>query len=83
MYRKYVAPLSTRILLKLMKLYSKGAGQFAELNDFELCLGQLYKQGIVQIKKQLENGSFIFFISLTESGKELLKQSELSIQPVF
>ncbi len=79
MYRKYEAPLSKRLILDLMKFYSKDAGQFSEVKDIELCLGQLYKWGIVQIKKQFENANFILFISLTEAGKDLLKKIQVNV----
>ena len=83
MYRKFVAPLSKRSILNLIKLYVKTPEQFAVFDDFEFSLGQLYKLGIVEIKKQLEYGKFIMFISLTEVGKELFKQSEFSMKPAF
>lgn len=63
-----------------MKLYAKDVEEFTVTDDFELSLGQLYKLGILQIKKQLENGNFIIFISLTEAGKELLKHAEFPMQ---
>jgi hypothetical protein len=34
----------------------------------------------VQIKKQLENGNFVIFISLAEAEKELFKQSGFSTE---
>jgi uncharacterized protein YgfB (UPF0149 family) len=80
MYRKYVAPLDKKSILNLMKHYASEAEQFALPDDFEFCLGQLYKLGIVQIKKQLEHEDFTVFISLTEAGKELLKQANFSTQ---
>jgi hypothetical protein len=80
MYRKYVAPLDKRTIQNLMKYYTKDAGQSEDVADFEFYLGQLYKFGIVQITKQLENKSFTFFISLTEAGKDLLKQRKFLMQ---
>lgn len=83
MYRKFVAPLSKRSVLNLIKLYAKDAEQFAVFDDFEFSLGQLYKLGIVKIKKQLEDGNFIIFISLTELGKKLFKKAEFSMEPAL
>jgi|GEM_PF-2189598 len=76
MYRKFVAPLSKRAILKLMNYYSKDGRQFPDLDDFEFCLGQLYKAGIVQTKKHIEGNNLILTISLTEAGKELWKKQE-------
>lgn len=83
MYRNFVAPLSKKSILKLIKLYVKDPEQFAVFDDFEFSLGQLYKLGIVQIKKQFEYGKYIVFISLTEAGKELFKQAEFSMEPAL
>ena len=52
MYRKYVAPLSEGRVIRLFKLYAKNAFQtYRVFDDFEYCLGQLYKVGIIQTKK--------------------------------
>ncbi|HXR84243.1 MAG TPA: hypothetical protein VN722_08040 [Hanamia sp.] len=72
MYRKFVYPLSRRMMQELMKLYQNNVPS-SKINDLEFFLGRLYNDGIVQIKKQFENGKFMLFISLTEGGKELLK----------
>ncbi len=80
MKRKFVAPLTKKMILKLTELCSLDASSFEGVNYFEFCLGQLYKKGILHIKKQVENGVFIFFISITETGKELLKKGDLSMQ---
>lgn len=81
--RKFVAPLTRKMILKLSELCSIDISGAPHENVFEYCLGQLYKEGILQIKKQLENGAFIFFISITESGQELLKKNHLSYQRVY
>jgi hypothetical protein len=60
--------------------FIQDAGQFPVPDDFELYLRYLYKLGIVQIKKQLENGNFVIFISLAEAEKELFKQSGFSTE---
>ncbi|MGN6533416.1 MAG: hypothetical protein ACTHK0_16860 [Ginsengibacter sp.] len=80
MNRKFVAPLTKKMILKLTQLCSLDASSTSGVDNFEFYLGQLYKEGILHIKKQFENGVFIFFISITETGKELLKKSELSMQ---
>lgn len=81
MYRKYVTPLSKRMIQKLIQLYTTDPSNQSAFHDFDYYIGQLYKKGIVQIKKQLENGSFVIFISLTEAGKELLKKTESLLEP--
>jgi hypothetical protein len=84
MYRKYVAPLSEGRVLKLIKLYAKNTFQLnGVFDDFEYCLGQLYKAGIVQIKKRFEKGHFVMLISLTEAGMALLNQSQMSMEPAL
>jgi hypothetical protein len=82
MYRKFVYPLSKRMMHELMKLY-QNAVPTSKINDLEFFLGQLYNDGIVQIKKQFENGNFMLFISLTEAGKELLKQKTSKLEPAL
>jgi len=79
MYRKFVYPLSRRMMQELMKLYQNNVPS-SKINDLEFFLGRLYNDGIVQIKKQFENGNFMLFISLTEAGKELLKQKTSKLE---
>jgi hypothetical protein len=55
----------------------------AGINILEFSIGQLYQRGILRIKKQVENGVFIFIISITDAGKELLEKSEFSMQPAY
>lgn len=84
MHRKYVAPLSERRVVKLMKLYSKNTFQFGgAFDNLEYCLGQLYKAGIIEIKKRFERGNFVMHISLTETGITLMNQSQLSMKPAL
>ncbi len=78
---KLVAPLTRKMILKLAELCVPDPVRPAGINIFEFSLGQLYKHGILQIRKRVENGVFIFLISITEAGKELLKKSEYSMQP--
>lgn len=82
MYRKFVYPLSKRMMQELMKLYQNTAPT-SKINDLEFFLGRLYNDGIVQIKKQFENGNFMLFISLTEAGKELLNQKASRLEPAL
>ncbi len=82
MYRKFVYPLSKRMMNELMKLY-RNTVRTSKINDVEFFIGQLYKDGIVQIKKRFDNGNFMLFISLTEAGKELLKQTKSSLEPAL
>ncbi|HSV10938.1 MAG TPA: hypothetical protein VLI68_09220 [Hanamia sp.] len=81
MNRKLVAPLTRKMVIKLAELCVPDTELPAGINVFEFSIGQLYKRGILQIKKRVENGVFIFFISITESGRELLKMTENSMQP--
>ena len=84
MYRKYVAPLSEGRVIRLFKLYAKNAFQtYRVFDDFEYCLGQLYKPGIIQTKKRFEKGHFVMLISLTEAGMTLLNESQLSMKPAL
>ena len=69
--------------MKLAELFVPDMVRPAGINIFEFSIGQLYKRGILQIKKRVENGVFIFFISITESGKELLKKTESSLEPEY
>lgn len=70
------------MMQQLMKLY-QNAVPASKITDVELFIGRLYKDGMVQIKKQFENGNFMLFISLTEAGKELLKQATSSLEPAL
>lgn len=80
MNRKLVPPLTRKMILNLAELYVNDIARPVGVNVFEFSIGQLYKCGILQIKKRVENGAFIFFISLSESGKELLKKMESSLE---
>jgi len=70
------------MMQELMKLY-QNAVPTSKINDLEFFLGRLYNDGIVQIKKQFENGNFMLFISLTEAGKELLQQKTSQLEPAL
>lgn len=83
MNRKLVAPLTRKMILKLAELSKPAMVRPAGINIFEFCIGQLYKRGILHIKKRVENGVFIFFISITDIGKELLKKSEYAMEPAY
>ena len=84
MYRKYIAPLSESRVIKLMKFYAKNSFQFAgTFDDLEYCLGQLYKAGIIEIKKRFEKGNFVMLISLTETGVSLMSGAQLSMKPAL
>ncbi len=83
MNRKLEAPLTKKMVLKLSELFKQDGPPPSGVNILEFSLGQLYQRGILQIKKRVENGVFVFFISITETGKELLKMSERSIQPAY
>ena len=83
MNRKLVPPLTRKMIMKLAELFVPDVVRPAGINIFEFNIGQLYKRGILQIKKRVENGVFILFISVTESGKELLKIMESSLEPEY
>jgi len=80
---KLEPPLTRKIIGKLAELYLPDAARPVGVNIFEFSIGQLYKRGILQIKKRVENGAFIFFISISESGKELLKNIESPLEPAY
>lgn len=82
MYRKLVYPLSKRMMQQLMKLYQTTVPA-SMINDAELFIGRLYKDGLLQIKKEFENGNFHLFISLTDAGKELLKPKKSPLEPAL
>lgn len=81
--RKLVPPLTMKMIVKLAEVYVHDIARPVGVNFFEFSIGQLYKQGILQIKKRVENGAFIFFISISESGKELLKKMQSSMESAY
>jgi len=83
MNRKLVAPLTKKMILKLAELCDTNTLLPPGVNMIEFSIGQLYKRGILQIIKRVENGVFVFFISITETGKELLKMNEYSMKPAY
>jgi hypothetical protein len=83
MNRKFVPPLTKKMILKLAEQSDTISFRPAGVNILEFSIGQLYERGILEIKKRVENGVFIFFISITEAGKELLKENEHPMQPAF
>jgi hypothetical protein len=80
---KLEAPLTKKMIFELADLYECDMQRPEGVNIFDFSIGQLYERGILQIRKRVENGVFVFFISLTETGKELLEQSEYSMRPVY
>jgi hypothetical protein len=83
MNRKLVPPLTRNMIIKLAELYVDDIARPVGVNVFEFSIGQLYRRGILQIKKRVENGAFIFFISISESGKELLKKMQPSLEAEY
>jgi hypothetical protein len=81
--RKLVPPLTREMITKLAELYVHDVARPVGVDVFEFSIGQLYKRGILQIKKRVEKGVFIFFISISESAKELLKTMESSLEPEY
>jgi hypothetical protein len=83
MNRKLLPPLTKKMILILAELCELNTPRPEGINILEFSIGQLYQRGILRIKKQVENGVFIFIISITDAGKELLEKSEFSMQPAY